>query len=207
MFSRSAQRLEGFSRLGDNCNGEHAIAPTREPLDHAHEILEILYNEAVRRKIKAPEPRITCGARGDITFAWKIDEREIELGFNGHSRKTVYEYLICEISGRRDCIEGSFKGEVLERPAIKTLPYIFLASDPGEEEDWEDPEDEQWDYLDEDEDDDEDEADYYDDGEDEEDDLIEEDDDDDDEEDEAQDWDDEDDDEMDYEDYEDDEDE
>jgi hypothetical protein len=120
VFPKAVQRLRSFEDLQENWNGNHALPPSHETLDHAYEILFNLSEEARKRKIIPLEPDVTCGTHGDITFSWIIEGKELELGFRVESGAPKYEYLVCETE-KDTCEEGTFEGRAQDSPAFEAL--------------------------------------------------------------------------------------
>jgi hypothetical protein len=121
LFPRAVQRLRQFEGLKEDWNGDQALPPSSETLEHAYEILGNLWQVACTRKTSPPEPKVTCGAHGDITFSWTLGEKELELGFSIDAGVPRYEYLICLISDEVACEEGSFEGQLTNSPTFGAL--------------------------------------------------------------------------------------
>jgi hypothetical protein len=121
IFPKTVQRLRRFEGLPENWNGYQSVPPTPETIGLSYEVLALLYSEACTQKIRLIEPRVTCGARGDITFAWTIGKKEIELGFQVVTGIPRYEFLLCRISDEDSCDEGSFEGVLRDNPILSSL--------------------------------------------------------------------------------------
>ena len=110
VFPKAVQRLRRFEGLKENWNGDQALQPSPETLNHGYEVLAHLWRVACERKTMPPEPRVTCGACGDITFAWTINKKELELGFWVDGGVPKYEYLVCLSPDEDSCEEDFFEG-------------------------------------------------------------------------------------------------
>jgi hypothetical protein len=121
LFPKVAKRLEQFEKLETNWDGEQALPPSSETLIHAYEILETLWQSACTRRSRPPEPRVTCDANGDITYAWTLGEKELELGFSVTNGIPKYEYLICSTSDEPFCVEGPYHGNLTDSPTFGAL--------------------------------------------------------------------------------------
>ncbi|MEI7451021.1 MAG: hypothetical protein WCJ75_15505 [Desulfomonile sp.] len=121
VFPKASQRIQMFEGLKENWDGDQGLPPSPQTLNHAYEILADLWGVARARKMKLPEPRVTCGAHGDITFAWTLGEKELELGFWVDKGIPRYEYLVCLTSDGASCKEGSFEGNLVNSPTFEAL--------------------------------------------------------------------------------------
>lgn len=126
LFPKSVERLHGLKRLNQNWNDDNALSPSRETLLHAFHVLYSLIQEAIIYRVPPPEPRITCGAKGDILFAWTFKNKEIELDFSVDHGTPFYEYLVCSGPEESFCDEGSFEGELTDSVVFKTLMSCSL---------------------------------------------------------------------------------
>jgi hypothetical protein len=121
IFPKAVRRLQGLENLKENWNGDQSLPPSTNTIEHAYAILENIWREAFVRKARILEPRVTCGAGGDITFAWTIGQRELELGFWVEHGMPQYEYLVCATPDECSCEEGSFEGELRDSHVFNAL--------------------------------------------------------------------------------------
>jgi hypothetical protein len=120
-FPKASQRIQMFKGLKENWDGDQGLPPSLETLEHAYEILNNLYGAARVRKTRAPEPRVTCGGDGEITFAWTLGKTELELGFCVDGGVPRYDYLVCSASDEGSCEEGVFEGDLVNSPTFVAL--------------------------------------------------------------------------------------
>jgi hypothetical protein len=123
-FPRAARRLMSFERLAENWNGDRALPPSSATLEKAYEILSELLRMVSMCKAIVPEPRVTCGAKGDINFSWTVGSKELELGVAVERGMTRYEYFLC-LGQEEASEEGSFEGNLSDSGILQQLCSWF----------------------------------------------------------------------------------
>ena len=121
VFPKASQRIQMFEGLKENWDGDQGLPPSLETLEHAYEILTNLWGVACVRKTRVPEPRVTCGGDGEVTFAWTLGKTELELGFYVEKGIPRYDYLVCLASDEGSCGEGVFEGDLVNSPTFRAL--------------------------------------------------------------------------------------